>query len=114
MSTTMLSTTADAIKRFRSRIQRPIVGASNLFSLARAFGIAFIPFVLFALFPQSLLAASGILTIRNGYFWDPVAGEYFVPRGIAYQLWNPPVGANQSVSQVYYDLLEFKKLQIGR
>ena len=54
--------------------------------------------------------AQGFLQMRNGYFWDPAAGEYFVPRGVAYQIWNPPVGANQSLAQVDYDLVEFKKL----
>jgi hypothetical protein len=55
-------------------------------------------------------ADTGILKIHNGYFWDPVANEYFIPRGIAYQTWNPPVGANQSFEQLDYDLVEFKKL----
>ncbi len=55
-------------------------------------------------------AANGFLEIRNGYFWDPVQQEYFIPRGVAYQTWNPPVGANQSFSQIDYDLREFKKL----
>ena len=36
--------------------------------------------------------------------------DFFVPRGIAYQSWNPPVGANQSFAQLDYDLLEFKKM----
>ena len=55
-------------------------------------------------------AGGNCLEIRNGYFWDPAAGDYFIPRGVAYQIWNPPVGANQSLDQVDYDLLEFKKL----
>ena len=55
-------------------------------------------------------AAEGFLQIRNGYLWDPFSGDYFIPRGVAYQIWNPPVGANQSLGQVDYDLLEFKKL----
>src|SRR6266404_1044262 len=55
-------------------------------------------------------AGGGILQIRNGYFWDPAAADYLVPRGIAYQCWNPPVGANQSFDQLDYDLLEFKKM----
>lgn len=54
--------------------------------------------------------AAGFLEIRYGYFWDSAAGEYFVPRGIAYQAWNPPVGADQSFPQLDYDLLEFKKM----
>lgn len=56
------------------------------------------------------LAGNGSLEIRNGYLWDPVKGEYFIGRGIAYQSWNPPVGANQSFEQFDYDLLEFKKM----
>ena len=56
-------------------------------------------------------AAEGFLQIRNGYFWDPVAADYFIPRGVSYQIWNPPVGANQSLDQVDYDLLEIKKLR---
>ena len=56
-------------------------------------------------------AAEGFVQIRNGYLWDPVSGDYFIPRGVAYQIWNPPVGANQSLEQVDYDLLEFKKLR---
>jgi hypothetical protein len=60
--------------------------------------------------PSIQAASDGILQIRNGYFWDPVVNDYFVPRGIAYQIWNPPVGANQSFDQVDYDLLEFQKM----
>ena len=55
-------------------------------------------------------AGGGCLEIRNGYFWDPLTERYFIPRGIAYQTWNPPVGANQSFAQLDYDLLEFKKM----
>src|SRR5262245_21940961 len=53
---------------------------------------------------------AGILKIHNGYFWDPSTSEYFVARGMAYQTWNPPVGANQSFEQLDYDLVEFKKM----
>jgi len=52
----------------------------------------------------------GFLQIRNGYFWEPATAEYFVARGVAYQTWNPPVGANQTFEQLEYDLVEFKKL----
>jgi hypothetical protein len=52
----------------------------------------------------------GILEIRNGYFWDPVPGDYFIARGFAYQTFNPPVGANQTFEQLEYDLAEFKKM----
>ena len=54
--------------------------------------------------------AGEFLQMRNGYFWDPQKQEYFLARGIAYQLWNPPVGANQSFDQLTYDLTEFKKI----
>ena len=63
-----------------------------------------------ALLPAPGQAAEGFLQIRNGYFWAPLAGDYFIPRGVAYQIRNPPVGANQSLDQVNYDLLEFKKM----
>src|SRR5881396_2605949 len=55
-------------------------------------------------------AGGGCLEITNGYFWDPLSSRYFIPRGIAYQTVNPPVGANQSFAQLDYDLLEFKKM----
>jgi beta-galactosidase GanA len=55
-------------------------------------------------------SAAGILQLRNGYFWDPTTAEYFVPRGLAYQSFNPPVGAEQTPEQLDYDLLEFKKM----
>ncbi|MFO1459757.1 MAG: beta-galactosidase [Verrucomicrobiota bacterium] len=55
-------------------------------------------------------AGGGALEVRKGYFWDPTVGRYFYPHGIAYQSWNPPVGANQSLAQVEYDLIEFKKM----
>src|SRR5256885_12073086 len=57
----------------------------------------------------SAVAGGGCLEIRQGYFWDPVKQGSFIPRGIAYQLWNPPVGANQSFEQLHYDLVEFKR-----
>ena len=52
----------------------------------------------------------GILQLQHGYFWDPETGEYFIPHGMAYQTWNPPVGANQSFEQLDYDLVEFTKM----
>src|SRR5262245_32798379 len=58
----------------------------------------------------STLAGGGAIEIRDGYFFDPTVGNYFIPRGIAYQTWNPPVGAYQSFEQIEYDLREFKKL----
>ena len=74
------------------------------------------PVVLFFLFLSSAIShaeESGFLQMRNGYFWDPKKQEYFLPRGIAYQLWNPPVGANQSFEQLTYDLTEFKKIYVN-
>ncbi|NIP94053.1 MAG: hypothetical protein GWO24_11600, partial [Akkermansiaceae bacterium] len=56
-------------------------------------------------------AAGGALEIRDGYFWDPSTGGYFLPRGVAYQLWNPPVFANQSFEQVEYDFRQFVKMR---
>ncbi|HEY2952301.1 MAG TPA: hypothetical protein VGK40_06955, partial [Verrucomicrobiae bacterium] len=55
-------------------------------------------------------AGNGFLQIRNSYFWDPAVQEYFIPRGMAYQTFNPPVGANQSLEQLEYDMIEFKKI----
>jgi hypothetical protein len=54
--------------------------------------------------------AGGVLQLRHGYFWDPATQQHFLPRGLAYQTWNPPVGADQSFEQVEYDLKEFHKL----
>lgn len=59
----------------------------------------------------SLVAApSGKLKFKDGYFWDPAQNKYILPRGVAYQTWNPEVGANQTFEQIEYDLTEFKKL----
>ncbi len=55
-------------------------------------------------------ANGGFLQMRNGYFWDPLTAEYFVPRGMAYQTFNPPVGADQTFAQFEYDMVEFKKM----
>ena len=55
------------------------------------------------------LANGGFLQIRNGYFWDPSKADYFIPRGMAYQTFNPPVGADQTFEQLEYDLREFKR-----
>jgi hypothetical protein len=57
-----------------------------------------------------LRAAEGALRMRDGYFWDPLTADYFIPRGIAYQTWNPPVGADQTFAQLDYDLVEIRKL----
>src|SRR6185503_8725658 len=62
------------------------------------------------MFAVSAFANGGFLQMRNGYFWDPLQAEYFIPRGMAYQTFNPPVGADQSFEQLEYDLREFKKI----
>lgn len=68
---------------------------------------------LFVLVADERLAAGapGALEMRDGYFWDPGTGRMFLPRGPAYQIWNPPVFANQSFEQVAYDLRQFSKLR---
>src|SRR5512140_237484 len=65
---------------------------------------------LLALLAASTAGAAGILQIKNGYFWDPLQQNYFIPRGFGYQTFNPPVGADQSLEQLAYDFTEFKKL----
>ncbi|MFA6283791.1 MAG: beta-galactosidase [Desulfurivibrionaceae bacterium] len=55
----------------------------------------------FCLPPQ---AATAGLTIRQGYFWDTERQEVFIPHGFAYQVWNPPVFATQTLAEVDYDL----------
>lgn len=73
--------------------------------------LARFPGVLFLLAAAAGLGfASDVLQIRGGYFWNPQTQSYFIPRGLAYQTWNPPVGANQSFAQLEYDFTEFKKL----
>lgn len=57
----------------------------------------------------SAFASGGFLQIRNGYFWDPSKADYFIARGMAYQTFNPPVGADQTLAQLEYDLREFKR-----
>ena len=69
----------------------------------------FLPLVLL-LAPATASAAWSILQMKDGYFWDPGTANYFVPRGFAYQTFNPPVGASQSFDQLEYDLREFKKM----
>jgi hypothetical protein len=66
--------------------------------------------LLAGLMAASPTQAAAHLEIRNGYFWDPGTSNHFIARGMAYQTWNPPVGADQSLEQIDYDLLEFKKL----
>jgi len=50
------------------------------------------------------LTATAGLTIRQGYFWDTQRQETFIPHGFAYQVWNPPVFATQTLAEVDYDL----------
>ncbi|MFN0069747.1 MAG: beta-galactosidase [Limisphaerales bacterium] len=67
---------------------------------------------LFLLAALRLAAApSPFIQIRDGYFWDPAANDYFLARGIAYQTFNPEVGATQSPEQIAYDLGEFVRLR---
>jgi len=58
-----------------------------------------------ALSGATCVQGAGILQLHQGYFWDPTTAEYFIPRGLAYQTWNPPVGASQSFEQLDYDLV---------
>ena len=48
--------------------------------------------------------ATAGLTIHRGYFWDTDRQETFIPHGFAYQIWNPPVFATQTLAEVDYDL----------
>jgi hypothetical protein len=42
--------------------------------------------------------------MKNNYFYDDDAKDYFIPRGISYQTFNQPLGQYQSDDQVEYDL----------
>ncbi|HPG00574.1 MAG TPA: beta-galactosidase [Kiritimatiellia bacterium] len=68
--------------------------------------------LVFALWIASTAAFAGgqCIEMRNGYFWDPLTTNYWVPHGFAYQTINPPVFATQSPEQIDYDLLEMKKM----
>lgn len=57
--------------------------------------------LIFCLAPRMAIAG---LTIRQGYFWDTDRQETFIPHGFAYQVWNPPVFATQTLAEVDYDL----------
>lgn len=50
------------------------------------------------------------IEMKNGYFWDPLTTNYWIPHGFAYQTINPGVDANQTVDQLWYDMLEMKKI----
>jgi hypothetical protein len=58
-------------------------------------------------------AGGGCLELKNGYFWNPAASNYFIPHGVAYQSWNPPVYANQTLDQFDYDLREMKRMHVN-
>src|SRR5580765_2173171 len=58
----------------------------------------------------SAWSGGGCLEIRQGSFWDPLKQKAFIPPWIADQLWNVPVGVNQSFELLHYDLVEFKKM----
>jgi len=52
----------------------------------------------------------GFINIEDGYFIDSVTGDSWVPRGIAYQTWNRPLGVWQTHDQLDYDLDEMVKM----
>ncbi len=66
-----------------------------------------------AIFLSAGFCQGAFIEIRNGYFWDPAASNYWIPRGISYQVWNPPVFATQTFAQVDYDLNEMKKMHVN-
>ncbi len=68
-----------------------------------AFFAAAILLLLSALCLPPKTATAG-LTIRQGYFWDTERQETFIPHGFAYQVWNPPVFATQTLAELDYDL----------
>jgi outer membrane protein assembly factor BamB len=53
------------------------------------------------------------IKIKNGYFFDPVKNEYWLPHGIAYQTWNRPLGVWQTFDQIEYDLSEMEKAHVN-
>jgi glycosyl hydrolase family 42 (putative beta-galactosidase) len=56
------------------------------------------------------VALAAFLTIRDGYLYDPATAHGWIPRGIAYQTWNRPLGVWQSWDQINYDLDEMAKM----
>lgn len=50
------------------------------------------------------------IEMKNGYFWDPLTTNYWVPHGFGYQTINGNVFANQSKEQLSYDMLEMRKM----
>jgi len=89
----MLSTQTPSSRKSKSR--------THFFSLG-------IPLLLLTLCLPPTTATAG-LTIRQGYFWDPQRQETFIPHGFAYQVWNPPVFATQTLAEVDYDLEAMQK-----
>ncbi len=55
-------------------------------------------------------ALPGFIKFKNGYYYDSVTGEPWVPHGIAYQTWNRPLGVWQTYQQIDYDLDEMVKM----
>jgi hypothetical protein len=65
--------------------------------------------VLVSAIPASA-ALPGFVKIKDGYYYDSVTGESWVPHGIAYQTWNRPLGIWQTYEQIDYDLDEMVKM----
>ncbi len=59
---------------------------------------------------STAFAFDAFITMRDGYFFDASTGQPWVPRGIAYQTWNRPLGVWQTHDQIDYDLDEMKKM----
>ena len=82
---------------------------NNNMTTARSRGVRFLGFALW-LCAAAALAGGNCIELRNGYFWDPLTTNHWVPHGFAYQTINPPVFATQSPEQIDYDFLEMKKM----
>ena len=54
--------------------------------------------------------AGNCIEMRNGYFWDPLTTNYWIPHGFAYQTINGNVFADQTTDQLDYDMLEMHKM----
>lgn len=72
---------------------------------------SFLGLLALALFFGNLPSAAAHLVISNGYFWDTALGDYWIPRGFAYQTINPPVYANQTAAQITYDFMEMRRIR---
>ncbi len=55
-------------------------------------------------------AGGNCIELKNGYFWDPLTTNYWVPHGFAYQTINGNVFANQTAEQLDYDMREMRKM----